>query len=99
MTTAIGLFLANFSYIFLKAFQQKNVMKDNYVLVLPTSFGMAACEYFIMGTIALVAVGDSSWNEAMLNVLCIGLGGGLGSLIGMVAHNKMSSRGTVSGTQ
>jgi hypothetical protein len=89
MIEPLALFISNYVYIFLKAFQQKNVMHDNFKLVIPTSFGMATCEYFIMGTIALIAVNGQGFVHTAINVASIGLGGGLGSVCAMYYYKKL----------
>lgn len=89
MIEPLALFLANFIYIALKAFQQKNVMHDNFPLVIPTSFGMAVCEYFIMGTIAVLAINSQSFIHTAINVSSIGLGGGLGSCCAMWYYKRI----------
>jgi len=40
-------------YVFLKAAQQWNVLRFRYKLIWPFSFGMAACEVFIVSQIAI----------------------------------------------
>ena len=44
-------FCASFVFIFLKAFQQLNVVHKQYLLVIPTSMAMSVCE---IGVVALV---------------------------------------------
>lgn len=85
----LSLFMANFIYIALKAFQQKNVMHDQYKLMVPTSCSMAICEYFITGTIALIAISGNGFVHTAVNVLSIGLGGGLGSVLATYYHHKI----------
>lgn len=90
MITSIGLFITNFIYIFLKAFQQKNVMHDEWKFVLPTSLGMAFCEVFVIGVIAKIV--SSSEFDAMhliINALAIGSGGGLGCMASMYLHGRL----------
>ena len=86
---AVGLFLANFIYIALKAFQQKNVMHDQYKLMVPTSCSMAICEFFITGTIATIAISGNGFIHTAVNVLSIGLGGGLGSVLATLYHHRI----------
>jgi FtsH-binding integral membrane protein len=95
MIEPLSLFIANFAYIFLKAFQQKNIQHDNYPLIMPTSLGMACCEYFIMGTIALVAVGGHSLAQTVLNIAAIGTGAGLGAMCAMYKYNQMRKNSEV----
>lgn len=88
----LSLFLANMIYIFLKAFQQKNVMHSNKVLMMPTSYGMACCEYFIMGSIALAAVSGGGLLNTIINISAIGIGGGIGSVLACEYHDKYISK-------
>lgn len=67
-------FIVSFVYIYLKAWQQINVIHQKYINVLPVSLMMALCEVSI---IALV-VRDSLWM-----FIPIGLGGGLGCMLSM----------------
>ncbi len=95
MIVPVTLFATNFLYIALKAFQQKNVMHDKYMAMIPTSCAMAVCEYFITGTIATIAVVNSNtFVETAINVASIGLGGGLGSVLATYQHNRMRRAST-----
>ncbi|MCY0910862.1 MULTISPECIES: hypothetical protein [Massilia] len=75
-------FCAAFVFIFLKAFQQLNVMHKQYLLVLPTSMLMAACEVYVIATTARNGYG---WI-----VLAIGLGSGLGAMASMWLHSRIT---------
>ena len=70
---------ASFLYVFLKAFQQRNVAFDNYVAIVPISLAMAAFEVF---TVAKVAA--SGWSVGI--VLAIGFASGSGAIAAMLAH-------------
>lgn len=83
MLGTIGLaFGASFIFIFLKAFQQRNVIHDNFKWVFPTSIGMALTEY---GVIAIIA----ARGYHLPLVLAAGVGAGLGSMGAMVLHRKL----------
>ncbi len=77
MTYALA-FLASFAFIFLKAFQQLNVVHKQYLLVVPTSMAMSACE---IGVVAMVIHAGWGWL-----VVFTGLGGGLGCVVAMRLH-------------
>ena len=79
----IFLFLANFIFIFLKAFQQRNVAHMHYLPVIPTSILMAIAEVYTIGVIASMAV-TSSWD--WLAVGAIAFGGGVGCIASMWCH-------------
>lgn len=77
----ISLFLASFMFVFLKAFQQRNVAFDHYKWIVPVSFGMAATEVYVISTIVMTGY---SFNA----VLGMGLGGGTGALLSMYLHKR-----------
>lgn len=80
-----AVFAANFAFIFLKAFQQRNVIHNNYGWVLVTSNAMALFEVYVVSSVAKHGV------ELWL-VLALGLGGGTGCLAAMLLHNKFVLR-------
>lgn len=73
-------FMASFWFVFLKAFQQLNVVKYAYVWVVPTSAMMAVCEVFVVSNYAKYGFG---WMVA-----CIGVGSGLGVICSMWIHRR-----------
>lgn len=75
-------FGASFLFVFLKSFQQLNVVDKQYWFILPTSFFMAACEVYVVATTA-----KNGWGAI---VLFIGLGGGLGSMLSVWIHDKIT---------
>ena len=78
----MSLFLASFLAVFLKAFQQRNVVADKYLAVPIVSFGMAFSEVFIV-------LGVVDYGLAIATVLLMGSGGTLGCLSAMIAHKRM----------
>lgn len=74
-------FLISTTYVFVKAFQQQNVIHQEYKWVLPVSFIMAACEVSIIGMVA--------WNKSFWMIIPIGLGGGIGCMTSMYIHKLM----------
>ena len=81
----VGMFLANFCFIFLKAFQQQNVIHGNWWWVIPTSFGMALGEVFVIDSIVDLGFGVTT-------VVALGLGGGLGAVTAMYWHRRWNGR-------
>ena len=77
--------LASFCFVFLKAFQQRNVAFDHYVPVIPISMLMAACEYYIVAAVAL-----SGYSLAL--VFYAGCGAGLGAMSAMYLHRHIFTR-------
>lgn len=77
-------FGASFVFIFLKAFQQLNVVHKQYLMVIPTSIAMSTCEVLV---IYLVAKQGWGWL-----VLFTGGGGGLGCVVAMYLHKFTNKR-------
>jgi hypothetical protein len=71
-------FVASFTFIFLKAFQQLNVVHKQYLLVMPTSMLMSACEIGIDRP-----GGRQGWGWL---VVFTGAGGGIGCVAAMYLH-------------
>jgi len=80
--TYAALALASFVFVFLKAFQQRNVAFNHYLAVIPTSLLMAVVEVFTIATLAA-----EGWN--IIIVLAVGLASGGGALTAMALHNRM----------
>lgn len=76
--------LANFSFIGLKAFQQRNVVHDNRAAVFLTSNLLAAVEVLVVWKIAKTS---STFTDYALLVVTLGTSGGLGCLLAMHLHN------------
>lgn len=88
MITYATAFAASFIFIFLKAFQQLNVVHKQYLLVVPTSIAMSTCEVLVIWLVA-----KQGWGWI---VLFTGGGGGLGCVLAMWLHkftNKGKSHG------
>jgi hypothetical protein len=79
MTSYFIAFGVSYAYIYLKAWQQINVIKLRYRMVPLVSMLMALCE---VTTIGLV-VHTSFWL-----FIPIGIGGGLGCVMAMWRHNR-----------
>ena len=74
-------FFAQFTFVGLRAFQQRNVAFDNYKAILPTSIAMSTIEAFVIANIAKSGFSIST-------VSAMALGASIGSLIAMKAHKK-----------
>lgn len=79
-------FAASFIFIFLKAFQQRNVAFDHYVWIIPTSFLMALAEVYVIANIA-------ARGYSIFLVLSIGLGSGIGALLAAILHKRFLGNG------
>ncbi len=86
LTLFVSIFAVNFVYIMLKAFQQKSVVADKKIFIIPTSVAMSACEVFMVGVIATLVISSQSYWA----FIPAGLGGGVGCLIGMEVFNRLN---------
>lgn len=75
-------FVASFVFIWLRAFQQRNVAFDHYGWIVPISICMAATEVYIIANIA-------SFGYSLPLVLAMGLGGGLGATLAAIMHKRL----------
>ena len=80
--TLIAPFIASFFFIALRAFQQRNVIHDNFLWVVPTSILMAATE-----AIVFVNIAKQGWQLPL--VLAVGVGSGLGCVTAMYIHKRV----------
>ena len=80
--TFLAAFAASFLFIGLKAWQQLNVVHDQYWLVVPTSIAMAVCEVYVIANIA-----KFGWHFTL--VMVIGFGSGLGCVCSMWLHKRV----------
>lgn len=74
-------FAASFVFIFLKSWQQLNVVHKQYWWIVPTSMCMAVMEVAVIANVA-----KYGWGWLCVSV---GLGGGLGSLCSTYLHDKL----------
>jgi hypothetical protein len=89
VTLYLALAGASFLFVFLKAFQQRNVAFDNYIAVMPISIMMASVEVF---TVTKVAA--AGWNIGI--VLSIGIASALGAITAMHLHKWLFVKGGLS---
>lgn len=80
----LSLFLVNMIFTGLKSFQQKSVMMDKKLLILPVSLMMSWCEMFMIGTVASLMIYSNTW----WSFIPAGSGACVGCLIGMSLFNK-----------
>lgn len=78
----LGIGFVYFWYVFLRAFQQRNVTLNHPQWVMPLSYMMAAVDVFMVTTIA-----TTGWKTGL--VISIGTGGGLGCLLAMWLHKEL----------
>lgn len=82
MTAYALAFLASFTFVFLKAWQQLNVVYKKYWWILPTSIAMATCEVYVV-----VNMAKNGWGWI---VLAVGGGAGLGAMLATWLHDKLT---------
>ena len=83
------IFCVSFLGIFLRAFQQKNVNGNHYILVIPVSVFMATSEVVCWGIVAVNSIENGLFSEQSVHlILSMGIGGGLGCIAAMFVHNK-----------
>ncbi len=80
---------ANFVFIFLKAFQQRNVAFLHYGWVVPTSLMMGTVEIGVIGAVAIEATKADRFIDLWPLVLAVGIGGGLGAVSSMWIHKRI----------
>ena len=73
--------LAMSVFVFLKAFQQRNVAFDHHTLVLPISILMALCEFYVIAWV--VTTGFVFWK-----IVLIGCCTGMATLSAMYLHRR-----------
>jgi len=77
-------FFATFARVFSRAWQQRNVVGNHYLSVIPFSYIMGALEVFI---VALIVISEHKF----LLAFTIGTGGWMGSVLAMYLHTKCFS--------
>lgn len=84
----IAVFTVNLVYTFIKSLQQQFVIHNKKLFILPNSMAMAACETFMISTIAAVVIKTGS----MWVFLPAGAGAATGALIGMTLYQHYFSK-------
>lgn len=79
MTTQLTAFLVSFIAIFLRGWQQKNVIHSKYTYIAITSYLLALTDVAVVGIIV-----EHGWNT----VLAQGSGASLGMLLSVYIHNR-----------
>jgi uncharacterized membrane protein YfcA len=79
--TFAAAFCASCLFVFLKSWQQQNVVFRNYLWIMPTSMAMAFCEGYVILKIA------ESFTVPLL--VTIGLGSGSGCMAATYLHHRM----------
>ena len=85
----IAPFFASLVYVGLKATQQLNVVYHIVWAIIPVSYGMALCEFFLVGYIDVDAVEAVSLCEQAWLIFQIGTGAGIGAVFSMILHKRV----------
>ena len=80
-TEIAAVFLANFAFIGLKAFQQRNVMGAHYWLIIITSYLLASVEVYVIWKMA-------QHGPTLTMVATLGAAGGSGAALATWLHRK-----------
>ena len=75
---------AIFTYVAAKAFQQRNVVGDHYLSIMPVSIVMALMEFYVVGFIAVTGF-------SLFKGIVLGLAGGSGCILSMLMHKRIFS--------
>lgn len=79
--TFAAAFVASFIFVFLKSWQQQNVVHRKYWWIMPTSMAMAFCEGYVILKIA------TAFTVPL--IILIGLGSGSGCMAATYLHNRL----------
>lgn len=82
--------VAQFFFVFLKAFQQRNVAWASFPWIPPTSYAIAGFEVMVIWNIAQSGLG---WNQYWILVFAMGTGGLSGALLATYLHKRFISNG------
>lgn len=89
MITYILIFSLSFMNIFLRAFQQKNVIHKRIGLIVPVSLLLAVGEMLTPAVFVTNFI-DGSLQHIMIMIGCVGLGGGIGCIFSLHAHDRVT---------
>ena len=79
----LAIFLITLFYVFLRAFQQKNVQHSKYMWMIPISYCMGFCDVYLIATIA-----NMPTDYLLLAAAAMGTGGSIGSMTATYIHNR-----------
>lgn len=77
--------VAMLAFVFLKAFQQRNVVLDHYWPIIPVSWLMFAAEAYV-----IVAVASHGWDIWFVGA--VGTSAGIGAIAAMYLHRRIFRR-------
>ena len=83
----ILLFFITFIYVFAKAFQQRNVVHNNWLAIPLFSYLMAFLELSGL-SIGILDIAENGWHRILILGLAQGTGGTIGCWLAMYLHNR-----------
>lgn len=75
----------SFVSVFFKALQNRNYNFDNYAMIVPTSWAIAACELYLLSLFMRDGI-------TIGYVVVVGTGSGLGGMLAMKMHSRFFKR-------
>ena len=82
------IFGTNFLFVFIKAFQQRNVTWMKYRPVLPSSFSMTVTQVYIWHTVSVRTMAGASFIELWPLIITMTIAAWLGTISGMYLHDR-----------
>ncbi len=88
MESVAVIFFIGFFKVAARAFQQKNVMMDQWLSIIPTSYIMAVLEVAMIGVSAIEIINDGWWSMIPI-AISYGTGGWIGCWFAIWLHKKV----------
>ncbi len=82
------IFVTNFLFVFIKAFQQRNVTWLKYRPVLPSSFSMTVTQVYIWHAVSVRTIAGASFLEMWPLIITMTIAAWLGTISGMYLHDR-----------
>lgn len=91
MVTYVLIFSLSFINIFLRAFQQKNVIHKRLGLIIPISLMLAVGEMLTPAIFVTNFIGGTT-EHIITMIACVGIGGGLGCITSLSVHEWVTKK-------
>lgn len=88
MTVYIVIFCLGFAKVAARAFQQKNVMHDQFKSIIPTSYIMAVLEIGFVGVSAIQTI-EHGYSSIIALAFAYGTGGWIGCWFALWLHKRL----------
>ena len=89
--TPLLLFCITFVYVFAKAYQQRNVVHNNWLMIPVFSYIMGFLELSGL-SIGILDIAENGWHRIIILGFAHGSGGTIGCYVAMWLHNKLHIR-------